>query len=245
MNGVMSIDRIQAGSEHFRDNVLGSVIGLGFTIALFAGIARFEDAGRMAPALEIEDLRVMSIPLDAPPEKPVVVQPEYAPPAPLAGIEIAPAESPVKITVLEPDLAALMPDVEMAPSANILTEQVYTSFKPQIDSGTGDFERVFQQYEVDEKPSVLARPNPHVPAFVRGKAKTLRVLMLIVVDAKGGVDSVRVIDSSGNPEFDAILVRDVREAWVFKPASKKGRRVKCLLQQTVRVNWTAGSPFER
>jgi TonB family protein len=69
--------------------------------------------------------------------------------------------------------------------------------------------------------------------------------MLIIVNTKGGVDNVRVIDSSGNPEFDAILIRDVRESWVFKPAAKKGRRVRCLLQQTVRVNWEAGSPFER
>jgi TonB family protein len=122
---------------------------------------------------------------------------------------------------------------------------LHTAFKPQIDAGTGDFERVFQQHEVDEKPAVLARPNPHVPRFIRGKAKTLRIAMLIVVDTKGGVDSVRVLDSSGNPEFDAILIKDVRESWVFKPASKKGRRVRCLLQQTVRVSWEAGSPFER
>jgi TonB family protein len=144
---------------------------------------------------------------------------------------------------MEPDLMSLMPDVQIAPSATIQQENLYSSLKPQIDSGLGDFNRVFQQHEVDEKPTVLARPNPVVPRYVRGTAKALRVSMLIVVDTKGGVDSVRVLDSSGNEEFDAILIRDVRESWVFKPASKKGRRVRCLLQQTVRVTWEAGSPF--
>lgn len=244
MENAISIPRATDSLERVWDDVLGGVIGLGFTFLLFLAIARFESTGDVATPVEIEDLRVMSIPMDAPPEKPVTIQQESAP-APLSGIEIASTESPVKITVLAPDLAALIPDVEIAPSATIQTEQLYASFKPKIDSGIGEMDRVFQQYEVDEKPTVLARPNPNIPWFVRGKATTLRTSMLIVVNTKGGVDSVRVIDSSGNPEFDAILIRDVRESWVFKPASKKGRRVRCLLQQTTRVNWEAGSPFER
>ena len=243
MSEAISITRVHAGSERVGDGMLGVVLGLGFTFLLFFAIARFEDTSSVSPPAEIEDLRAMSIPLDAPPARPVEQVQASAPPMPLSGIEIAATDSPVKITVMEPDLMALMPDVQVAPSATIQQENLYSSLKPQIDSGLGDFDRVFQQYEVDEKPTVLARPNPHVPKFVRGKAKMLRMSMLIVVDTRGGVDSVRVLDSSGNPEFDAILVRDVRESWMFKPASKKGRRVKCLLQQTVRVTWEAGSPF--
>lgn len=243
MSGAISITAIHIDSERVADGILGALLGLGFTFLLFFAIARFEDTSSVSPTAEIEDLRAMSIPLDAPPARPVEVQQASAPPAPLSGIEIAAADSPVKITVMAPDLMALMPDVQIAPSATIQQENLYSSLKPQIDSGMGDFDRVFQQYEVDEKPTVLARPNPHVPKFVRGKASTLRISMLIVVDTKGGVDSVRVLESSGNPEFDAILLRDVSESWVFKPASKKGRKVKCLLQQTVRVTWEAGSPF--
>lgn len=243
MSEAISITRIHASAERIGDGLLGAALGLGFTFLLFFAIARFEDTSLVSRSAEIEDLRAMSIPLDAPPARPVEHQPASAPPMPLSGIEIAAADSPVKITVMEPDLMALMPDVQIAPSATIQQEHLYSSLKPQIDSGLGDFDRVFQQHEVDEKPSVLARPNPRVPKFVRGKAKMLRISMLVVVDAKGGVDSVRVLDSSGNPEFDAILIKDVSELWVFKPASKKGRRVKCLLQQTVRVTWEAGSPF--
>lgn len=244
-NGTAAIPRSREVAGRLADEALGIVSGVGFTFALFAVIAHFEGSGTAAAPEEIEDLRPMSIPFDAPPPKVVETPQVVAPAMPLSGIEVAASESPVKISVLAPDLAALMPDVQVAPSATIQPARLYTGFKPQIETGTGDFMRVFQQYEVDQRPTVLSRPNPHVPKFIRGKAKTLRVSLLIIVDTKGGVDSVRVLESSGNPEFDAIVIRDVREAWLFTPASKNGRNVRCLLQQSVRVNWDAGSPFER
>ena len=228
----------------FVDDILGFVIGLGFTFALFAGIAYFERSDAESAPEQIEDLRQMSIPLDAPPPKVTEVAAATAPPAPLAGIELAPSESPVKINVVATDFAALVDETTVAPSAVIRQEPLYTNLRPQIDTGTGDFERVFQQYEVDQKPSVLARPNPYIPSVVRGKATTLRASFLIIVNAKGGVDSIRMLSSSGNSGFDKIVTNDIREAWVFQPASKKGRKVRCLLQQAVRVSWTAGSPFE-
>lgn len=244
MNQVMSISGVRTGSEHFLDNALGVLGGVGFTFALFFAIATFEDSGEVKQLDEIEELRVMSIPLDSPPARPVQAIQETGQPMPLTGIEIAVSDSPVKIAVMAPDLAALLPETEVAPSAVISPEYFYTGFKPQIDTGAGDFDRVFQQSEVDQRPSVLARPNPFVPPSVRGKAKTLRVSFLIVVSAKGSVDSVRLLVSSGNPAFDEIVMDDVREAWVFQPAVRKGRKVRCLLQQAVRVSWTPGSPFE-
>ena len=105
--------------------------------------------------------------------------------------------------------------------------------------------QLFQQSEVDKIPTVLSRPNPIIPSWVRQGAESLRVVMLLLVDQNGAVKSVRVLESSGNPEFDAIITRDALEAWVFTPAIKKGKRVRCLVQQYTRVNWTGSrSPFE-
>jgi len=244
MGDALSISGLPSRTEGFGDNILGFLIGVGFTFALFAGIAHFEKSDAESAPEQIEDLRQMSIPLDAPPPKVTEVPAVTAPSTPLAGIDLAPSDSPVKITVVAPDFAALVEETTVAPSAVIRQESLYTNLRPQIDTGAGDFERVFQQYEVDQKPSVLARPNPYVPSVVRGKATTLRASFLIVVNAKGGVDSLRMLSSSGNPGFDKIVTNDIREAWVFQPAAKKGRKVRCLLQQAVRVSWTAGSPFE-
>ena len=68
--------------------------------------------------------------------------------------------------------------------------------------------------------------------------------VLILIDPRGAVSNVRLLQGSGNKYFDAILLRDIREAWVFSPAMKKGHKVRCLVQQNIRVDWTANTPFD-
>ena len=67
--------------------------------------------------------------------------------------------------------------------------------------------------------------------------------MCIRDSAKGAVTAIRVVKPSGNAEFDTIVVECVRDEWVFSPAVRKGKKVKCLVQQLVWYKWTAGSPF--
>ncbi|MES1168976.1 MAG: TonB family protein, partial [Oleiharenicola lentus] len=78
----------------------------------------------------------------------------------------------------------------------------------------------------------------------RGSAKMLRIVTFVLINADGSVANVRVLESSGNKYFDEIIIRDLREVWVFSPAVKKGRKVRCLVQQNVRVEWSNSSPFE-
>ena len=162
--------------------------------------------------------------------------------APLAGIEIGASDSPVKIAVVPPDFDTLTPKTELAPAATIQTLQIYSNLKPKMDE-FGDFNRVFQQSEVDRVPTVLHRPNPPIPSSIRNSASLLRVTVLIVVDATGLPTSVRVFKPSGNLEFDAIITKSVLEDWVFTPAIKKGKKVKCLIQQAISVRMSSGSPL--
>jgi outer membrane biosynthesis protein TonB len=67
--------------------------------------------------------------------------------------------------------------------------------------------------------------------------------VLILIDTRGAVTSVRQLQGSGNQYFDEIILRDIRESWVFSPAMKKGHKVRCLVQQNVRVVWENGSIF--
>ncbi len=218
------------------------ILGGAFTLALFVGVALFQAVEAPEPEADIADLRAMSLPMDTPPPRPVETAPAETAATPFAGLEIGASESPVRIAVVPPDLSQLMPVTTTAPAAKIEPARLHTEFKPKTEIA-GDFSRIFQQHEVDQRPTVLSRPNPHVPSQVRGNAESLRISVLILIDTNGSVGSIRVLQASGNRHFDEIILRDVRESWVFTPAVKKGRKVRCLVQQNVRVVWRGGNPF--
>lgn len=225
-------------------DTLSVAAGLGFTALLFFGVAHFTRHGEAERPVEIEELRALAMPMEAPPPRiePQAEQ-EEASVLPFAGLEIAASDSPAKIAVTPADLEALLPTVDVPPVAAIQPALFHSEFKPKLDVGA-DFSRVFQASEVDKRPGVLSRPTPVIPRHVRKKAKTLKVSLLIIVDGSGKVASIRVLNSSGNPGFDAIIVEDVQNSWVFSPAMKQGRRVRCLLQQAVSVTWSRDNPFQ-
>jgi TonB family protein len=218
--------------------------GLGFTALLFFGVAHFTWKGEEERPVEIEELRTLAMPMEAPPPK-IVPQPAHEETSvlPFAGLEIAASDSPVKIAVTPADLEALLPTVDVPPVAAIQPALFHSELKPKLDV-SADFSRVFQASEVDKRPGVLSRPNPYIPRHVRDEAESLKVSLLIIVDGSGRVTSIRILNSSGNPGFDAIIVEDVQNSWVFSPAIKEGRRVRCLLQQAVTVSWSGSDPFE-
>lgn len=219
------------------------LLGAAFTLGLFLSVAHFAAMDAPPPPPDFADLRAMAMPMEAPPPRPVESTPVPVAATPFAGLEVGASDSPVRIAVVPPDLTQLLPVTTTAPAARIEPAQLYTEFKPRTDIG-GDFSRIFQQHEVDQRPTVLSRPKPYIPSVVRGGAESLRISVLILIDTKGAVSSVRVLSPSGNEHFDAIILRDIREAWVFTPAMKKGHKVRCLVQQNVRVVWQGGSPFD-
>jgi hypothetical protein len=222
---------------------LSIFLGLAVTFALFMGVARFGATEAPTEEADIADLRAMSIPLETPPPRPVETTPVQVAASPLAGLEISASASPVRIAVVPPDLSALLPTTTTAPAARIEPAQIYTEFKPRTEIGA-DFSRIFQQHEVDQRPAVVSRPKPYIPPVVRGNARTLRISVLILIDTRGAVASVRTLQGSGNEHFDKIILYDISHSWVFSPAMKKGHKVRCLVQQNVRIVWEGGSPFD-
>lgn len=215
-------------------------LGAGFTLALFLGIARFDRAAQGGPSDDIMDVR--SVALQEPPPPPrEATQEQPVAEVPQIGFEAAPSESPVQIAVTPPDLRDLMPQT-MAPPAQIQIGQLYHDLKPRIDINFAA-DHVYQMVEVDQLPRVLNRVNPTVPPSVRQNASMLRTSLLFVVDAEGQIKNVRVVTTSGNPDFDAIIMKNILE-WSFAPAVRKGKKVRCLLQQAVVIKWNAGSVFE-
>jgi TonB family protein len=246
MNGQAAMDDwtmpADAGEGGFRRSAVSVLLGGGVTLGLFLGIAYYERGAPASPAPDLADLRVAVLPMSPPPVpvKPVEPVPEVVP---MQGFEYSPAESPVSIAVSPPDLTRLLPeDLSKAPPANAQITLRLADFKPQI-SLQQDAQYIYQRSEVDQAPAVLERPRPQVSSRVRDNAQALHVKLLVVIDANGVAGNIRLTKSSGNPEFDRIMVEYIKE-WVFSPAMKGGRKVRCLIEQGITIQWHAGSPFE-
>lgn len=229
--------------ETRRLELLAVALGATWTLALFGGIAHLERTPAPVTTDEFEELHAVVAPLDLPPPRPEQPGEPGEAPVALAGLDPGASDSPVKIAVVPPDLAAFLPSSAHAPTARIQTTQLYTEFKPRRSMDEELSQRVYQKNEVDRPPTVSFRPFPDVPEIVRKNADQLRVVAIVIVDHRGGVAGVRVLKSSGNPEFDAIVAQSIRDEWTFTPAVKNGKRVKCLVEQPVTVRWNAGSPF--
>jgi TonB family protein len=243
MTGTAIMLRPEDGRANAAAEVLSFLLGASFTAALFLGVAHFDGPAQGETEPELATLRVMSVPPETPPPRPVETLPVIAAPQPLAGLELAASASATRIAVVPPDLSQLVPPGPAAPAAKIEPARLFNEFKPHTEI-SADFSRVYQVDQVDQRPLALSRPKPSIPAVVRGTAESLRVLVFVLIDTRGAVSNVRVLESSGNKYFDEIIVRDIKESWVFSPAVKAGKKVRCLVQQNVRVNWTSASPFE-
>ena len=222
-------------------NALSLFLGTGFTLGLFLGIAHYEKTAPSSPPPELDDLRVAVLPVQPPPlpVTPIESVPDFTP---MAGFELSPSESTVKIAVSPPNLTAILPeDLSKAPPANAQVNLRLTDFKPKM-SFFDDSQHVYQRSEVDRAPAVLERPNPQVSSRIRDNAAVLRVTMVVVIDTSGAVGTIRLTKGSGNPRFDDLMLEYIRE-WVFSPALKGGKKVRCLIEQAITVQWRAGSPF--
>ena len=221
---------------------LSLLLGTGFTLALFLGIAHYEKAAPPSPSRDLDDLRVAVMPVTPPP---VPVTPTETMPdvVPMLGFEYSPADSPVSLAVSPPDLAQLLPeDLSKAPPVGAQFNLRLADFKPSL-SHVQDTQYIYQRSEVDQPPAVLERPGPHVSSRVRDNAPELHVRLLVVIDPNGVAGNIRLTKSSGNREFDALMVEYIKE-WVFSPAMKGGKRVRCLIEQGITIQWRKGSPFE-
>jgi TonB family protein len=244
MTEAISILRTRSRARDLANNAISVLMGAGFTFCLFMGIAHYENVAPAGPPPEIVDLRAVAIPLEPPPP-PRDERTESEPSevvTTVTGFDLAPSDSPVKIAVSPPMFDALSPAAQLAPPAMIQVGQLYGDFRPKTDASF-DSQHIFQQSEVDRIPTVLFRKDPVVPNNVRHDVVSLRVKLLLVIDANGLAGDIRILRTSGNPAFDAIIIENIKE-WGFSPAIKKGRKVKCLVEQAVTVRWAAGSPFE-
>ena len=146
------------------------------------------------------------------------------------------ADSSVRVSVVPPDLDKIIPPADLPPKATIQFDQVISDLRPK--AGMGNLEHIYQQNEVDEAPSAVVKTIARVPGRLHEDVNSLKVVLLLVIDIDGAVSNIRIFKPSGSAQFDSIVLLCVRDEWTFSPAVKRGRKVRCMVQQTVWYKWS-------
>ncbi len=106
-----------------------------------------------------------------------------------------------------------------------------------VESGLlGDTSNVVMTSEmVDQPPRATVATQPEYPA--RAKAKEIEgyVVLSLLINAQGRVETIKVIESSPSGTFDDAAVRAVK-GWQFKPAKYEGKSVETWANQTIRFD---------
>jgi TonB family protein len=161
----------------------------------------------------------------------------------VTGFDFSPSDSPVKIAVSPPSFNDLVSTNQVAPPAAIRIGQLQGDFKPKMGLAIS-LQHVYQRTEVDNPPTVLFRAVPAITRRFFGESTELRVTLLFVVEPNGAITNVRIAKSSGIPEVDTIVAESVQNDWGFAPASKKGKKVRCFLQEQIRIQLPHASRFQ-
>jgi TonB family protein len=244
MIDTLSLLRKRSDAGSAAHSFLSVLMGAGFTFGLFWGVAHYARVAPRDPLPAIDDLHSVALPVQPPPP-PRTTPPETEPalaPASVVDFEPGASDSPVKIGVVVPNLEALVPTPPQALPALLQVGSLRGEFKPRADAFL-DAQRIFQQSEVDRIPTALYRPPPPISRRHFKDVDRIRITLLFVVEANGSITNVRVVKSSENPDVDAIVMDTVQNEWGFTPAIKRGRKVRCLMQQPFTIMLPSASKF--
>ncbi len=222
----------------------GALGGLACAALIFGGLALTRKPGTAAEEPEVFVARQLSVPLEAPPPPPPapneVQLDSLASPIQL---EITASSSPVRIQV--PDVPRLAVDFVppvARPGVVARFDLAKSAVRPRLDTAEVEVRRVFEAREVDQRPVVLKRTPPRIGYSAAEQVATPRTTMLLVVNTDGSVGDVRLLKSAKDEDFDRIMMEAIRE-WKFSPAIRKGRRVRCWVQQSITVQLAEKSRF--
>jgi TonB family protein len=218
------------GPQGWLKHVGGLAGGLGFTLAILAMLAFAPQTGHPPEETEIEEVRAIEIPEPPPPPPPNPNRGTPLPPAPIV-FEEAPSTSSVRIA---PTPIPNAPLVTVArPAYSLHFDFTPGEFRPDSGDWEPDVNHVFQRSEVDQQVVAIYKKVPNIPAELLKIVQNPRVRVLMVVNTDGSVENVRVLHGT-NADFDA-LVADAIRGWRFRPAMKKGKKVRCLVELPVYV----------
>jgi len=112
---------------------------------------------------------------------------------------------------------------------------------PSFDMGFDDLDNallgdtkdvVMTSDTVDVVPKATSRPPLEYPAKLRAKGVTGYVTFNILINVKGEVEDIQILESEPAGVFDDVATEAIRE-WQFSPAQYKNENVKVWAKQTI------------
>jgi len=95
-------------------------------------------------------------------------------------------------------------------------------------AGAGDADASQEEFVPFDEPPVLDKwVTPYYPEYARDHQMEGLVKVRVTVKASGGVEDVKVMESS-NRIFDEAALEAARQ-WRFKPARKDGKKVRAVV----------------
>ena len=95
-----------------------------------------------------------------------------------------------------------------------------------------------KQARVDAPPKLLKSIKPDYPKSARQRGEEGEVALELAINARGGVDSVTIVASSGYPELDAAAIRAATKAR-FVPAKAGKSAISSVARITISFRLTA------
>jgi protein TonB len=212
--------------------------GAAVSFVIFFAIAEARRIGPVRPLPSLDD--IVSVAVEPPPPPPPPPEEHFHDEGSIPNaiqMDSAPSNSPIRIDAVPIALETIAAPVIRAVAA------MPTIFSPHLlrDNLGFDSNHVWEPNQVDQKPYPIYRKIPDIPTSLMRTIADPRITLLFVVNADGTVENMRVIRPV-EPTFDE-LVTDAIKAWQFSPAVKKGRKVRCWVQEPVLVKSPNSSPF--
>jgi hypothetical protein len=219
--------------------VFSLAAGVAVSSVIFLGIAHSRRLGLDRPSPPMDDIMSIALPSTPPPPPPTEQRYEVSGPAPNAiQLDTSPANSTVRIEAVPVALDAVAAPIIRA------VPVIPTEFTPHVMRADLEFNanHIWEPTQVDQKPALLWRKELHVPASLYRTIKDPRITLIWVVNTDGTVENLH-IERPVEPTFDE-LVTDVVRTSQFTPAIRKGRKVRCWVQQEIYVKSPQSNPFE-
>lgn len=223
---------------------LSLIGGVASATTIFGVLAISFGPSAPEPEAEIYSARQVSLPLDTPPPPVTPSEVSLAVQASPIRLELTASSSPVRIQVPEAPVLS----IEQAPPAARATvvarfDLRASAVRPQIDVSENDSKHIFDRSQVDQRPMPVDKVQPRISTTLANDVEPpRRTVLLLVVNVDGTVGEIRLMHSANNEVFDQRIIEAVRE-WKFSPAIRRGRKVRCWVQQAVNVNIGTGSRF--
>jgi TonB family protein len=215
-------------------------MGAAASSVIFLGIAHSRRLGLDRPAPPMDDIMSIALPSAPPPPPPPPEQRyEDGGPAPNAiQLDASPSNSPIRV-----EAVPVVLDTVAAPVIRAVAV-IPTDFAPHVLRSDLEFDssHIWETTQVDQRPVLVWRKELHVPPTLWASIADPRITFIWVVNTDGTVENVH-IEHPVEPEFDA-LVLDVVKSAQFTPALRKGRKVRCWLQQQFIVKGPHSNPFD-